>query len=160
MPKQSHKGLTSLYSDWLDTARDSQLTPSGDWAVWLILAGRRWGKTRTGGTDAALYALKNPNVRVAVVVFLPLVILKGLRLVGKAEFYLICPEVAFFREGGRDTIAVHKKSDFLMARSFKVFRQRARTIAWASVSSCLVRRNRCVGISRSFRSVDVWAASW
>lgn len=68
MPKQSHKGLTSLYSDWLDTARDSQLTPSGNWAVWLILAGRGWGKTRTGGTDAALYALKNPNVRVAVVV--------------------------------------------------------------------------------------------
>jgi predicted phage terminase large subunit-like protein len=68
LPRQSHKGLTSLYSDWLDTARDSQLTPKGDWAVWLILAGRGWGKTRTGGTDAALYALKNPNVRVAVVV--------------------------------------------------------------------------------------------
>lgn len=28
--------------------RDSQLPPAGDWRVWLILAGRGWGKTRTG----------------------------------------------------------------------------------------------------------------
>jgi predicted phage terminase large subunit-like protein len=68
LPRKSHKGLTTLYSEWLDTARDSQITPVGDWAVWLILAGRGWGKTRTGGADAALYALKNPNTRVAVVV--------------------------------------------------------------------------------------------
>ena len=68
MPKQSHKALATLYSDWLDTARADQVTPRGEWAVWLILAGRGWGKTRTGGTDAALYALRNPNTRVAVVV--------------------------------------------------------------------------------------------
>lgn len=68
LPRQSHKALATLYSDWIETGRQSQFTPIGDWAVWLILAGRGWGKTRTGGTDATLYALKNPNVRVAVVV--------------------------------------------------------------------------------------------
>jgi predicted phage terminase large subunit-like protein len=68
LPRQSHKALATLYSDWIETGRESQFTPVGDWAVWLILAGRGWGKTRTGGTDATLYALKNPNVRVAVVV--------------------------------------------------------------------------------------------
>lgn len=40
----------------------------GDWNVWLILAGRGFGKTHTGARDAALYALKNPNTQVAVVV--------------------------------------------------------------------------------------------
>ena len=68
MPRQSHRALATLYSDWIDTARADQVTPKGDWAVWLILAGRGWGKTRTGGVDAAMYALRNPNVRVAVVV--------------------------------------------------------------------------------------------
>ncbi len=35
--------------------------------MWLILAGRGWGKTRTGAQDLALYALRNPNVICAVV---------------------------------------------------------------------------------------------
>tara|TARA_B100001057_G_scaffold330693_1_gene331006 strand:+ start:4311 stop:5567 length:1257 start_codon:yes stop_codon:yes gene_type:complete len=64
---QGHKGTANLYTDWLNTARTSQLTPQGDWHIWLILAGRGWGKTRTGATDATLYALRNPEVQVAVV---------------------------------------------------------------------------------------------
>jgi len=44
-----------------------QLTPLGKWHIWLILAGRGWGKTRTGATDVMLYALRNPEVQVAVV---------------------------------------------------------------------------------------------
>lgn len=34
--------------DWPAQARPSQLLPGGDWRLWLILAGRGWGKTRTG----------------------------------------------------------------------------------------------------------------
>ena len=37
-----------LLYDWGLFARDNQLTPQGLWRVWLILAGRGWGKTRTG----------------------------------------------------------------------------------------------------------------
>lgn len=33
---------------WEKIARPEQLPPLGDWRVWLILAGRGWGKTRTG----------------------------------------------------------------------------------------------------------------
>lgn len=33
---------------WTFWARDEQLPPAGDWLIWLILAGRGWGKTRTG----------------------------------------------------------------------------------------------------------------
>lgn len=32
-------------------ARPEQRRPPGDWDVWLILAGRGWGKTRTGSED-------------------------------------------------------------------------------------------------------------
>lgn len=38
----------ALLCDWELWARDEQLPPPGDWYVWLILAGRGWGKTRTG----------------------------------------------------------------------------------------------------------------
>lgn len=33
---------------WPFWARPDQLFPSGEWTYWLILAGRGWGKTRTG----------------------------------------------------------------------------------------------------------------
>ena len=33
---------------WSLHARDSQLPPPGDWDTWMILAGRGFGKTRTG----------------------------------------------------------------------------------------------------------------
>ena len=38
-----------LLHDWRTWARPTQLAPEGDdWIVWLILAGRGWGKSRTG----------------------------------------------------------------------------------------------------------------
>ncbi len=38
----------ALRHDWHGHARADQLPPAGDWFGWLILAGRGWGKTRTG----------------------------------------------------------------------------------------------------------------
>jgi phage terminase large subunit-like protein len=34
--------------DWLRWARPEQLPPTGNWRTWLVLAGRGFGKTRTG----------------------------------------------------------------------------------------------------------------
>lgn len=45
----------------MQSARVKQITPDGDWAVWMILAGRGWGKTRTGAQDIAAYAMSNPK---------------------------------------------------------------------------------------------------
>ena len=56
-----------LYTSWLKTARAKQLSPKEKHYIWLILAGRGWGKTRTGAQDIALYALRNPNTISAVV---------------------------------------------------------------------------------------------
>ena len=45
--KQLHKKITDRYC-WAKQARPSQQEPQGEWRVWLILAGRGFGKTRTG----------------------------------------------------------------------------------------------------------------
>lgn len=48
-------------------ARPDQVAPEGDWSTWLILAGRGWGKTRTGAEWLALQALTRPDTRWAIV---------------------------------------------------------------------------------------------
>ena len=65
--EQSELATWKLYTNWLKTARDKQLPPETNFFIWLILAGRGWGKTRTGAQDIALYALRNPNTTCAVV---------------------------------------------------------------------------------------------
>lgn len=52
---------------WPSHARPHQLPPEGDWLVWLILAGRGWGKTRTGSEWLKEAALSVPQSRWAVV---------------------------------------------------------------------------------------------
>ena len=44
----SDKQALELVHDWSFWARSNQLPPSGAWRVWLLLAGRGFGKTRTG----------------------------------------------------------------------------------------------------------------
>ena len=67
MQTDAEKATVSLYTDWLRTARSKQLQPKDEHYIWLILAGRGWGKTRTGAQDIALFALRNPNSICAVV---------------------------------------------------------------------------------------------
>lgn len=57
----------NLYTKWIAQAREKQLPPEQDHFIWLILAGRGWGKTRTGAQDIALFALRNANTISAVV---------------------------------------------------------------------------------------------
>jgi phage terminase large subunit-like protein len=40
--------VAQLEYDWQFWARPNQLAPGGDWRTWLLLAGRGFGKTRTG----------------------------------------------------------------------------------------------------------------
>lgn len=54
-------------AEWRRKARPDQVTPDGDWSTWLILAGRGWGKTRTGAEDAAWFGISHPSMRVAVI---------------------------------------------------------------------------------------------
>ena len=67
LQKNAERQTINLYTDWLKTARPKQLKPLEEHHIWLILAGRGWGKTRTGAQDIALYALRNPESLCAVV---------------------------------------------------------------------------------------------
>ena len=40
--------LAAFLGEWENVARPEQLEPPGEWDIWLILAGRGFGKTRTG----------------------------------------------------------------------------------------------------------------
>ena len=57
----------ALEDDWGAHARPEQISPPGNWAVWLILAGRGWGKTRTGAEWVRSQAEGSKAARIALV---------------------------------------------------------------------------------------------
>ena len=62
----STREAEALLFDWSSWARPNQLAPDGDWLVWLILAGRGFGKTRCIA-EWAIQQAKTPNSRGAIV---------------------------------------------------------------------------------------------
>ena len=56
-----------LRYEWEVFARDNQLCPAGDWYVWLILAGRGYGKTRTGAEVTRVTAATLPGCHIALI---------------------------------------------------------------------------------------------
>jgi phage terminase large subunit-like protein len=56
-----------LLTSWGFRARPEQLAPAGDWTVWLILAGRGFGKTRAGAEWVTRMAMTHPGCRIALV---------------------------------------------------------------------------------------------
>lgn len=53
--------------DWRLWARASQIAPAGDWRVWLVMAGRGFGKTRCGAEWVNEIAETHPDARIALV---------------------------------------------------------------------------------------------
>jgi phage terminase large subunit-like protein len=55
-------------TDWArSVARPEQLPPPGDWNIWLVLAGRGAGKTRSGAEWTRSYAEADPTLRIGLV---------------------------------------------------------------------------------------------
>ena len=52
---------------WWQWAHDGQRAPPGDWRVWLIRAGRGFGKTRAGAEWVSAHARATPSARIALV---------------------------------------------------------------------------------------------
>jgi phage terminase large subunit-like protein len=52
---------------WRSKARSEQLPPEGDWNVWLLMAGRGFGKTRTGSEWVRELAESKAVGRIALV---------------------------------------------------------------------------------------------
>jgi phage terminase large subunit-like protein len=57
----------ALEFDWSFWARTNQISPAGDWTTWLILAGRGFGKTRTGAEWVRAQAEGGIIKRIAIV---------------------------------------------------------------------------------------------
>ncbi|MFM6852803.1 MAG: terminase large subunit domain-containing protein, partial [Sphingopyxis sp.] len=58
---------SALAQDWRAHARPQQLPPGGEWRVWLMLAGRGFGKTRAGAEWIDQMARQNPGCTIALV---------------------------------------------------------------------------------------------
>src|SRR5574337_1401160 len=51
----------ALLFDWPLWARPNQLTPPGEWFLWVIMAGRGYGKTRAGAEFVIAEAKEMPG---------------------------------------------------------------------------------------------------
>ena len=63
------QGLKKANGDlWINNpkTRPDQLPPKWDWLIWLILAGRGWGKTRTGA-ETLLQAVREGKKHIAII---------------------------------------------------------------------------------------------
>jgi phage terminase large subunit-like protein len=58
---------SELTEGWIVKARANQLPPAGDWSVWLLLAGRGFGKTRVLSEMANSWAASGRHKRMALV---------------------------------------------------------------------------------------------
>jgi hypothetical protein len=56
-----------LETHWQLWARPAQVAPETDWRVWLIMAGRGFGKTRAGSEWVRAVAAADPVARIALV---------------------------------------------------------------------------------------------
>lgn len=53
--------------EWEFWQRGDQIEPAGDWRVWLVMAGRGYGKTRMGAEWVCSLATAHPGARIALV---------------------------------------------------------------------------------------------
>ena len=67
LKKLSEGERAEFATHWRLWARMQQLPPEGDWRVWLIMAGRGFGKTRAGAEWVREIAAADPTARIALV---------------------------------------------------------------------------------------------
>jgi predicted phage terminase large subunit-like protein len=65
--QEASEGRRQMSARWGAEARPEQIPPDTAWFIWLILAGRGWGKTRTGAEWCAAMARRYPGCRIAIV---------------------------------------------------------------------------------------------
>ena len=59
--------MRALFYEWRFWARAAQLPPKGEWRVWLLLAGRGFGKTRTGAEWVRALATSQPHCEIGLI---------------------------------------------------------------------------------------------
>lgn len=67
LARLSESERCELKYHWEVWARPEQTPPAGDWRVWLVMAGRGFGKTRAGAEWVRQVAFRDPEARIALV---------------------------------------------------------------------------------------------
>jgi phage terminase large subunit-like protein len=75
---------------WQLRARTEQLPPEGNWRVWMIMAGRGFGKTRAGAEWVRAIAESRPQARIALV-SASLAEARAVMVEGESGLLAICP---------------------------------------------------------------------
>ena len=75
---------------WPLWARDSQIAPPGDWSVWLLMAGRGFGKTRTGAEWVRARVESGASGRIALVARTPADV-RDVMIEGDSGLLSVCP---------------------------------------------------------------------
>lgn len=96
------EALALLY-DWEWHGRPDQQIPAGNWITWLILAGRGWGKTRTGAETVRQWVNNYPYVNLIGATADDA---RDIMIEGESGILAICP---------KDERPVYKKSDRQLA---------------------------------------------
>ena len=65
--KLSDSDIEQLSYEWALWARHAQLPPAGEWRCWLLMAGRGFGKTRTGAEWIRTIARKNAGCEIGLI---------------------------------------------------------------------------------------------
>lgn len=76
---------------WNFWRRDDQMPPPGDWRVWLVMAGRGYGKTRMGAEWVRDLAASHPGARIALV-GATMAEARGVMVEGESGLLNICGE--------------------------------------------------------------------
>jgi phage terminase large subunit-like protein len=94
----------AILHDWAFWARPNQLLPPGDWDTWLVMAGRGFGKTRTGAETVREWIKDNPIVNIIAPTMGDI---HKVVLDGPAGIMAVCPpgeQPKFKSRGGENTL--------------------------------------------------------
>ncbi|ETZ06789.1 hypothetical protein P618_201081 [Holospora obtusa F1] len=124
--------LRHLSSSWDHLARDSQKEPLGDWKIWLILAGRGFGKTRTGAETIRKWVIEKGYKRVCLLGN-TLQDVQKVMVEGVSGLYTICRpnDGAHYRCHQKKIVwSNHAQADFFSATSYYQLRGPQFDSAW------------------------------
>lgn len=65
--EQKRRQQTAIRYNWPYNARPNQRVPQGEWRTWIILAGRGFGKTRTGAETIREWVMSGRYKRIALI---------------------------------------------------------------------------------------------
>ena len=85
-----HKEKAEFQFHWQLLARRAQCAPQGDWRIWMIMAGRGFGKTRAGAEWVRQIAEADPTARIALVAA-SLAEARAVMVEGESGLMAVCP---------------------------------------------------------------------